>query len=72
MVQNTKLEAVEALRQEERTEAETSLQITVGGLKDQLKSHVDSLGILVEEKSSLEKSVQLHKKHLQEKEGKFA
>ena len=60
------------LRQEERTEAETNLQITVGALKDQLKSHVDSLGILVEEKSSLEKSVQLHKKHLEEKEGKFA
>jgi hypothetical protein len=46
-----KLEDAEAKLESERSEAATTLETEVGVLKDQLKSHVDSLRILVEEKS---------------------
>ena len=65
----SKLEAAEAKLEAERSEAAITLEKDVGVLRDQLKSHVDSLQILVDEKTSLEKSAQLNKKLLLEKEG---
>ena len=64
----TKLEVADAKAEEERSEAAITLEKEVGVLNDQLKSHVDSLRILVEEKTSLEKSSHLSKKLLVEKE----
>ena len=46
-----------------------NLQKEVGVLKEQLKSQLDSLQILVEEKSSLEKSLHDTKNLLLKKEG---
>ena len=57
--------------QEERIEATNMLDAEVGGLKGQLKSHVDSIRILVDEKTSLEKNVQLSLKRNEEKEGMY-
>ena len=54
----------------DRIEAAEILKRQVGGLQQQMKSQLDSLEILVEAKSSLEKNLDHHKKLLQEKEGK--
>ena len=53
----------------DRLEAAEILKRQVGGLQEQMKSQLDSLEILVEAKSSLEKNLDHHKKLLQEKEG---
>ena len=58
MLQTSKLEATEAKLEAERNAASIELEKEVGILKEQLKSQLDSLHILVEEKSSLEKSLQ--------------
>ena len=47
------------------------MKTQVGALQEQMKSQLDSLEILVEAKSSLEKNLDQHKKLLQEKDGKF-
>ena len=46
------------------------MKTQVGALQEQMKSQLDSLEILVEAKSSLEKNLDQHKKLLQEKDGK--
>ena len=69
MLQTSKLEAAEAKLVAERNAASVSLDKEVGLLKDQLKSQLDSLQILVEEKSSLEKRLQESETLILQKEG---
>ena len=64
-----KLEAADAKLEAERDAASIALEKEVGILKDQLKSQLDSLQILVEEKSSLEKSLLDSKTLVLKKEG---
>ena len=69
MLQTSKLEATEAKLEAERDAASVELEKEVGLLKDQLKSQLDSLHILVEEKSSLEKSLEDSKTLVLKKDG---
>ena len=70
-LQTIKLEAAESKLEAEQIKAAATLDSEVSILSKQLKTQLDSLQILVEEKTSLEKALKENEKLLLDKEGKF-